>query len=213
VDQTELNRLGRASPDDEWLRLYWDVGSSVFLEPILFPEAWSDPSSPESSTLAHELSARFLGQYAFGDRLIPQEQQVAGGLYTVRGYPESATAGDAAYIGRFEYKFHIPRVLRVEPQPAQLMGDPFRFAPQQPYGSTDWDLVPKAFIDVGHVVTNANAGSGGDGSETLVGAGIGVDVVLKRNLRARLDWGFALNDAAGFSSGNERVHFNVSVLY
>ena len=215
VDEAELADLGRTSPDDQWVVLKWDMAHSVFLEPVLNREAWSDPSTPGTSTLAHEVSARFRGQHAFGSRLIPQLEQVAGGLYTVRGYPESAVAGDTVLIGNFEYRFHIPRVFEIEPTPRDLFGGPFRFAPQYVYGAPDWDLVPRAFVDVGYAISNSNNGSGSVPDETLVGTGIGFDLSYKRNLRLRVDWGWALKSLKNdeFDAGDERLHFAVTVLY
>jgi len=87
------------------------------------------------------------------NRLIPNEEQAVGGLYTVRGYPESITAGDNAVIASLEYRFHLPRTFRVsEPghigeRPIGWMGRDFRWAPQQSFGRADWDLIFKAFID------------------------------------------------------------------
>ena len=43
-----------------------------------------------------EVALSVRGQYSFDDRLIPQNEDVAGGLYSVRGYEESETAGDTA---------------------------------------------------------------------------------------------------------------------
>ncbi len=142
LNQTELGQLGRTSPDDQWAVLSWDMTHSVYLEPALNWKGWSDPTTPESSTLGHELVARFRGQYAFGNRLIPQLEQVAGGLYTVRGYPESATAGDTVLIGNLEYRLHIPHLFPVQEKAGKLFGDDFRWAPQYVYGMPDWDLVP-----------------------------------------------------------------------
>ncbi|UCD74773.1 MAG: hypothetical protein JSV91_13415, partial [Phycisphaerales bacterium] len=99
VDEVELNRLGRLSPDDDWFTLKWDAEQSFYLEPLLNREAWQDLSDPDSSTLAHEVALRCRGQYAFDYRLIPQMEQVAGGLYSVRGYPESIAVGDTVVIG------------------------------------------------------------------------------------------------------------------
>ena len=213
ADQAELNDLGRFGVDEQWARLHWRASSSVFLEPILNPEGWRDPSTPRTSTLAHEVAGSVRGQTAFGARLIPQMQQTAGGLYTVRGYPESLVAGDSVIIGSLEYRFHVPQVLGVEPQPQEVFGGPFRFAPQYPYGVADWDLVPRVFVDAAHVSSNSGGGFSGAEDETLLSAGVGLDVSVRRNVRFSIDWGWALEEARGFDRGNERVHFNFVLLY
>jgi hemolysin activation/secretion protein len=159
------------------------------------------------------MALRFRGQTAFGSRLIPQMQQTAGGLYTVRGYPESLVAGDTVYIGSLEYRFHLPKVLGVEPQPREVMGGPFRFAPQFPYGSADWDLVPRVFVDAAHVSSNSGGGFSAEAHENLLSTGVGLDLSIKRNLQFSVDWGWALQEARSYDRGEERVHFNFVVLY
>jgi hypothetical protein len=128
VDEGGLTRLGRFDPSEDWLILRWNLMQSTYLEPLFDREAWEDPSTPGSSQLVHEVFASFKGQYAFDNRLIPQYQQVVGGLYTVRGYPESVVAGDTALIGTLEYRLHVPRAFKLEAEPRELFGDPFRVA-------------------------------------------------------------------------------------
>ena len=52
-----------------------------------------------------------------------------------------------------------------------------------------------------------------ESNETLVGAGLGLDFIYKRNLNLRADWGVALEDAAGTSDGSQQFHFNFTFLY
>lgn len=213
VDENELNQLGRTAPDEDWVVLRWNLSHSVFLEPLLDRAAWEDPSTPESSTLAHELAFSFRGQYAFDNRLIPQAEQVLGGLYTVRGYPESVIAGDTALIGSIEYRYHVPRAMQIEPEPREMFGEPFRTAPQYVYGHPDWDLVLKGFVDIGHSIISEPFSFEDD--ETLIGAGIGVELLYRRNLNVRLDWGFALDDleAGDVNSGSNRLHLVATILF
>lgn len=97
----------------------WGSDLSFYLDGI---GEWN----PRPSRLVHEIAMRFSGQYAFNDRLIPNEQAVAGGLYTVRGYPESVVAGDTAIYGSVEYRFHLPRALPNDENPPTAFGRPFR---------------------------------------------------------------------------------------
>jgi hemolysin activation/secretion protein len=213
VDESELNQLGRTVPDEDWVVLRWNLSHSVFLEPLLDREAWEDPSTPQTSTLAHELALSFRGQYAFDNRLIPQVEQVLGGLYTVRGYPESVIAGDTALIGSIEYRYHLPRAFKIEPEPREMFGEPFRTAPQYVYGHPDWDLVLKGFLDIGHSIISEPFSFEDD--ETLIGAGIGIELLYRRNLNVRLDWGFALEDLDGrdVNSGSNRLHLVATILF
>lgn len=212
IDTAQLNALGRLFPDRSWQLLRWDTGYSFFLEPILNREAWEDMTTPESSTLAHEIALSFRGQYAFGNRLIPQISSVAGGMFTVRGYPEAVVAGDTVLMGTAEYRFHLPRAFAPQEETGDLFGQPFRFAPQQLYGRADWDLTLRGFIDVARVISHDKLAFEDD--HTLVGAGVGVEFQLWRNLNVRVDWGFALKGVEGrVSSGSERVHFAGTLLF
>jgi hypothetical protein len=182
--------LGRAQADPRWWALHWDAGLSQYLEPLLRPSAWRDPTTPGSSTLSHELSLGFRGQYAFDYRLIPQVSQVIGGQYSVRGFSEGLAVGDNVYLATVEYRFHIPRALPVKRRPTNLpmIGD-FRVAPQQVYGRPDWDLVLRLFVDAGKSVRNRRYLGDSEANQTLIGAGVGLEFVYKGNLRARVDWG------------------------
>jgi len=213
TDEDTLPRLGRTAPDDDWWALTWNASHSFFLEPLLNRQAWEDPDTPESSTLAHEIALRFSGQNAFGYRLIPQAEQVAGGLYTVRGYEESIVAGDDVYVGSVEYRFHLPRAFALEPQPRRLFDEPFRFAPQQVYGRPDWDLIFKAFTDVARVELNDRFSF--EENETLWSAGLGVELQIKQNFNVRLDWGYVLEDleSRDVDEGSSRAHVVATFLY
>ncbi|MBX3374493.1 MAG: ShlB/FhaC/HecB family hemolysin secretion/activation protein [Phycisphaeraceae bacterium] len=213
IDPAELTALGRSLPDTDWTVLKWDFNTSVYLEPLLNRAAWEDPSTPESSTLAHEVQLSLRGQWAMGNRLIPQAQSVVGGLYTVRGYPQSVTAGDTAVVASAEYRFHYPRSFLPQPEPRDLFGYPFRAAPQFVYGTPDWDLIFKGFVDIGR--TGISDRLFFEESDTLVGAGVGVEFLYRRNLNVRMDWGFALREMAnrGVASGANRLHFVATVLF
>ncbi len=213
VDNGELVFLGRTRPDRDWVILRYDVSHSVFLEPVLNRAAWEDPSTPESSTLAHEMRFGLKGQYAFDNRLIPQNQYVVGGLYTVRGYPESVIAGDSSIVASVEYRYHVPRAFKIQPQPREIFGEPFRAAPQYVYGTPDWDLILKGFFDVGRVIISDPLFFESD--ETLLGAGIGLEFLYRRNLNIRLDWGFTLDDldSRNVNSGSNRLHVVATLLF
>ena len=99
---TSSAELGRdRTPIDDFSLVRWNGGFAFYLEPIVFARrGWGDPGSPSRSTLAHEIVIATRGQWSFDDRLVPQFQQVAGGMFTVRGYDQSIVAGDSAVIGR-----------------------------------------------------------------------------------------------------------------
>ena len=219
-DEDDYERLGRTLPDGDWVLLRWDLLQSFYIEPLLDPDAWKDVSTPKSSTLAHELAFQFRGQFAMdGYRMIPQNERVIGGFFTVRGYPESTTAGDTAVIATAEYRMHIPRMLNLQADPSRtplpLIGTPFRWAPQTVYGRPDWDLIFRTFFDVGRV-SNVDRMSFEE-DFTLMGAGIGVELQFTPHFNVRCDWGVPLRDMDSpgqtVQAGDHRFHFVATVLY
>ncbi len=221
IDAYDTANLGRFGADRTWQLLRWDALYTHYLEPLLYPDAWRDPSTPATSTLAQEGALSFRGQYAFGHRLIPQATQVVGGLYSVRGYPQSAAVGDDVYLGTAEYRLHIPRLFPLQRVPLEIpwIGE-FLWAPQQPYGRTDWDLILRGFIDAAY--TNQNPPGGnfqipGESDQFLLGAGVGLELQLMNNLRARVDSAWALRDsdnpAQPVKKGHHEFYFLFTVLY
>ena len=213
LDPTQLANLGRLSPDTNFGLLRWDLRSEVYIEPLVNRAAWDDPSTPSSSTLAHELAVGFRGQWAAGNRLVPQFEQVIGGLYTVRGYDQSILAGDSVLVLNAEYRFHLPRALGLQPVPPELFGEPFRFVPQTVYGRPDWDLILRGFFDIGRTFISNRLPV--ETEATLMGTGIGVELQIKNNLDVRIDWGIALRDvpSRGVRAGSSQVYFVLSLAF
>lgn len=212
TDAGDAVRLGRAGADSTWVIFDYSATASVYLEPLINRAAWDDLSTPESSTLAHEVLVNFRGQYILDDRrTIPQHQQTAGGLYTVRGYDESTAVGDNVTLVSAEYRFHLPRLFAIEQEPRQIFGQPFRVAPGSVRGRPDWDLILKAFVDYGQ--TSNNAFRTGDDNHDLIGTGVGAEVQIKRNLTVRVDWGIALKDADEVRAGDNRFHIVATMVY
>lgn len=214
TEVTQIGNFGRTGVEDRWTLLKWNASHSFYLEPTLNYEAWSDITKPDTATLAHEVALSFKGQHSFSARLIPQFEQVAGGLYSVRGYAESATAGDTVFIGSVEYRYHIPRAFQLEPNPSKtpLFGKPFRFAPQQVYGRPDWDLILRGFFDAAYVIKSDRVLATED-DERLFGTGFGLELQFQRNVNVRVDWGFALEDAGEVQAGSSQVHIVATLLF
>ncbi|MCH2139531.1 MAG: hypothetical protein MK100_00680 [Phycisphaerales bacterium] len=216
-DALTMARFGAAMnrPDlaDRWARLNWAGSLSFFLEPLLNYASWNDPSTPESSTLAHEILIGTSGQFAFNSRLMPQFQSVAGGPGTNRGYPVSIAAGDNAVNLSAEYRFHVPRIFDIQPEPGVLFGESFRSAPQHVYGRPDWDLALLGFVDYSWLTQNDAFFFESD--QTMLSAGIGLELLLKRNMSVRLDWGWALRSLQGglYDSGHNRLYVQASLSF
>ncbi len=215
ADSKDIEPLGRADTDRDSVVLQVEASQSFYIEPLLNPNAFAEGKS----TLAHEFYFSAHGQYAFDYRLIPQDQDVAGGLYSVRGYPESIVAGDTVAIFTSEYRLHIPRLFPIQPDPTKtpfLWDKSFRASPQQPYGRPDWDLITRVFLDVGRVLNNDRAVTESD--STLVGTGVGLELQYKQNFNIRADWGMALKDLESTTTdevhaGSNRFHISATLLY
>lgn len=215
TDQSEIDDMGRSNPDDDFAIFRWDLTQSLYLEPLFNPRGGT--ADGKGMTLAHELVGSFRGQNALGARLVPTFEAVAGGFYSVRGYPESAVAGDNSIVGSFEYRFHVPNAFAAR-EPGRLFGREFRTTPQSPYyGTADWDLIAKAFIDAGRVTNNDRLSFETD--ETLVGAGLGVELQVLSNLNIRADWGVALEEvnsndpSTRVTAGSSRFHLSFTLLF
>jgi len=215
----DLEPLGRTEPDDDWVTINWDFLQTFFIEPLINPDIWQEAAKREKSPLAHEMAFHFRGQSAMnGYRLIPQKERVLGGFFSVRGYPESATAGDTAFVATTEYRLHIPRLLKVRPPSRTilpLVGTPFRWAPQTVYGRPDWDLIFRTFFDIGRAMHVNRMVQEKD--FTLMGAGVGIEIQFTRHINLRCDWGMALRDLDSASQtvqgGDHRFYCVATVLY
>lgn len=214
IADTDASRLmlGRVDLDDDWMRLSWDLSFATYLDPMLNGRAWNNPRTPLSSTLAHEVAVRTSGQYAFDTRLVPTVQYVLGGFYTIRGYPQATIAADSAALVSAEYRYHLPRAFLPEntPRSLPLIGN-FRVAPQRVYGRPDWDLVLRTFVDWGRALYSGNVP--GEDDETLMSVGLGVELLIKRWLSLRLDYGIARKDVRDVDSGDSETNFIATIRY
>jgi hemolysin activation/secretion protein len=216
ADQSQLDGLGRTDVDKHWGLVQGEVDWSFFLEPVITPKRFEQGSA----AMANEVAFSVRGQSALGSRLMPEEQQTVGGLYTVRGYPESLTSGDDMLLASAEYRFHVPRAFapNANPQPLGWGGDePFRWVPDRPGGQTDWDLILKAFVDGARVWQSDRAA--GEDDSALLSIGIGAEFQFKQSLNAQVYWGVALTDVNGpaidesVKAGDSRVSFSVTLFY
>lgn len=217
TDQTGIDQLGRTDVDRNFLELTSSVSTSIYLESLFWGgrtiAEMSDSTHPVApQTLANEIAVTAHGQYAFNYRLVPQEQMVAGGFYSVRGYPEADTVGDTGVTGSVEYRWHIPRSFSPQANPGKLFNQPFRYAPQIPFGTTDWDLIFRTFVDAGFTMDNRPI-PGLETNETLLSTGVGLELDVSRYLAIRTDWGVALHPTQDTTVGSNRFHIQVTVTY
>ena len=209
--ETDLNDLGRHNTSPDWYTLYATGQASFFLDQIFDPGLDGAAVHP----MVHELTVRGQGQYAFEHRLTPLAMTTLGGYYTVRGYPQSAVAGDTAVQGTVEYRLHLPRTFEPQPAGQGLFGDDdFRWSPDSATGAMpDWDLALLGFFDAGAIwISDAYSY---ENNMTLMGAGVGVELSIRQNLKFTVNYGWALKDAEtiGVESGDARFYFLGSVSF
>jgi hypothetical protein len=205
-DRTDLDLLGRIATSKEWYTLYWDLLFSTYVDNLIIRQ--------KAKTYVHELAFRIRGQYSFDYRIIAQKKAVLGGFNTIRGYPQSILSGDSSYVTTFEYLFHIPRLLSPSKRkPGNFLGSKFRFRPEHKGGPINWDLIVRAFLDAGRVLNYQRTGYEIDA--TLVGMGMGIELVIKDNFIARWDWGSRLKavPSLGLNAGSKRSYFTITMAF
>lgn len=203
-----LEDLGRLDVDAFWWTFRGNIACSVFLDAL---------GGRSPSRRLHEVHVSLRGQYtptAF--RTLPQELEVVGGYFSIRGYPESVSAGDSAYAGTLEYRFHLPRALRPNPEPKRLFGQSFRFRPRRAGDDADWDLILRAFGDAGQTFNNRIRLE--ERNQTLVSAGVGLELIAGRHFNVRVDTAYAFRSVDTeleilAEKGSVRTHFIATVAW
>ena len=218
ADQEQLDNLGRIDTSDSYFTMNGSVYGSFYLDPLL-DSSWKSSKSLYKP-LVHEIFGSLRGQYAFDYRLTPLSQYTMGGLYTVRGFAQSITAGDNALVGTIEYRMHIPRMFTPSTPTGSFPSatKPFRWAPDSGTGAApDWDLVLSGFFDAGRVYNNQAYAFEAD--TPMYSAGVGLDLTVLQNLSVGVDWGWALNSISNPSagvqvdSGSSQFWFTATIVY
>ena len=204
ADQLTLDELGRLNTSESWATIFGSASWSTYLD------QWFAPSRDKVATKLpiHELTMRGSGQWAFNYRLTPLAMSTMGGYYTVRGYPQSAIAGDSAAVGSVEYRLHLPRAFESAPPGPGPDGKPFRWAPDANTGAgPDWDLALVGFVDAGAVWQNQALSY--EENATLIGAGVGVECSVRQNLKLIAEYGWALKalESDNVAAGNGQFYF------
>jgi len=199
---TGIPALGRLGADPDWTSAKWQLGGAVYLDSLFRRDA----AGPH---LAHEVSLRLKGRVLLrGERLIPQEQEPMGGALSVRGYPESILSADEFLNGTFEYAWHLPRSLRPG-DIGKFYRWPFKWRPTKSGQGPDWDLSLRAFFDYGRrdvtpippdppdpnaPVTAPTPTPLVDQDLNMMGAGVGLTLIVKQNFSLRCDYATALTE-------------------
>ena len=218
ANQQNLDDLGRLNTSSNFTTFNGSVYGSFYLDPLL-DSSWKGSKSIYKP-LVHEIFGSLRGQYAFDYRLTPLSQYTMGGLYTVRGFAQSITAGDNALVGTIEYRMHLPRMFTPSTPTGSFPSatKPFRWAPDSGTGAApDWDLVLSGFFDGGRVYNNQAYEF--EANTAMYSAGVGLDLTVLQNLSVGIDWGWALNSISNPSagvqvdSGSSQFWFTATIIY
>ena len=218
ASQQSLDELGRTDTSKAFSTINGSVYGSFYLDPFL-DSSWSNIQSLYKP-LIHEIFGSVRGQYAFDYRLTPLSQYTMGGLYTVRGFAQSLTAGDNALVGTIEYRMHLPRMFTptVPTGSFPSASKPFKWAPDSSTGAApDWDLVFSTFFDAGTV--SSNQAYEFEVNTPMYSAGVGLDLNVLTNISVGLDWAWALNSIESTSanvnveSGSSQFWFTATLVY
>lgn len=131
--------------------------------------------------------------------LTSMERMRLGGSSSVRGYPESDSAGDYGFEGSAELLVPIPvgEDVRV-PFTGEPVKQAVRFA---------------GFWDAGKVYDHDRSSPQADQDRMLMGAGLGVRVDLKNSLSIRFDYAWPLGDDSTDQADQPQAHLSVRVGY
>jgi hemolysin activation/secretion protein len=124
--------------------------------------------------------------------LIANEQYTAGGMESVRGYRESALAGDNAFHA-------VAELSAPDLAPRFGLGERFRIAPYLFYDCAAlWvkDPLPSQ-----------------DSAMNLQGTGVGARGILFRDLEYQVDWAVALSDTASTKAGDSLIYFKIKYQF
>jgi hemolysin activation/secretion protein len=217
--------LGRLETEPGYRILQFDLGHSMYLEPLFFGEKFYTGENWRKSASAHEIAATLRGQQVLNNgRVIPQKLMTVGGMYSIRGYPDSVAAGDNVVMGSLEYRLHVPRLFRPlseiardrgDARPPTYFGIPVNWRAPGIHSLPNWDFVVRLFADAGRVKVIRRMSWEHDRSLHSLGAGM--ETQLFGHLNVRCDWGFAqktINTAhREIRPWSSRLHFSASLVW
>ena len=189
-----------------------------------------DETAPRTTKSAHEIVLRCRGQYIPSDKRVPaQFEDVMGGMFSVRGYPESASAGDSSIFGSVEYRYHFSPALLFAGEDTDLSNRSKVFAfrnvpnlkiePRDVARSRRLNVTWLLFFDAGKTFTNDSDKT--DTDDTLMSFGTGLDCRITRHLSLRADWGYVMRQINDFDGsprddaedGDQRLHLMATFIW
>ena len=179
-DKQDLQRLGRVNAENDFL-----IASIYGLY-----QTYIDRFLGNDNKRAHQIELVGSASSSLGSRLPPSFLGVIGGHNSVRGYPVASASGDSNAFLKFDYNFHIPRVMdlakeqsnhRLKSLSPRFIGD-----------FTELDLTLGWFTDFG-IVNNCDP-LFFENDDRLWSAGLSVGFNYKDSLLFKLEYGWALRE-------------------
>lgn len=136
-------------------------------------------------------------------RLIPAKMTTFGGMYTVRGYEESAIVADGGVLASFQYEYDLVK----RDQAAQAEEDQPR--DREPAIKR---LAPLAFFDYGRADIKDTV-AGEKAVQELYSVGAGILFELNNNLSGGVYYGYPLKEAQGTRTGDGRINVYVMLQW
>lgn len=168
-----------------------------------------------STIIAEDIAfnTRLGGRLAITENNPSSTQYTAGGVGSVRGYPQNLTSGDSGLSASFQMSLARPFLLNTAWRNDKTM--------KTDAGTPDFPVSanPFLFLDVGFADpfdSDPNApGTPGNARDPLVGAGFGVNVAIGRTASLNVTAAFPLSNAANFQAEDEgaRVLFRLTKLF
>ncbi len=179
-EKQDLQRLGRVNADNDF------VTASIY---GLY-RTYIDRFLGNDNKRAHEIELVGSASSSLGSRLPPSFLGVIGGHNSVRGYPVASASGDSNAYLKFDYNFHIPRVMDLSREASDHRSKVL--SPRFVGDFTQLDLTLGWFTDIG-IVQNSDP-LFFENDDKLWSAGLSLGANYKDSLLLKLEYGWALSE-------------------
>lgn len=200
IDRTQ--RIGGSSQD-----AYWDKSTQTGARTNANSNFWIwNFTASHYQYLEAEKIQRVLASFRYirpNRRLVSAKMTTFGGMYTVRGYEESAVVADGGILASFQYEYDLVKHGQAK---AAREGTPRDSAP------TLRKLAPVAFFDYGKADMRSSV-AGEDPTQELYSVGGGLLFEYGKSLSGGAYYGYPLKATTGTATGDGRVNIFVMLQW
>ncbi len=195
INIERIQRIGGSGQD-----AYWDAATATGARTNADKNFWIwNFNATRYQYLDAAKVHRILGSFSYirpNTRLIPAKMTTFGGMYTVRGYDESAIVADGGILASVQYEYDI-----IKHNEAKLAkkGEP----QGNPKGLRK--LAPLVFFDYGRAQTK-DAVAGEKSHEELYSIGTGILYEWGKHLSGGVYYGYPLKTTSKTSAGDGRIN-------